>query len=192
MISKYKVEALRSSGSKQLEDYISAFDQEIRAKDSLTKKAEEEISRLRVELYRANAAADSARNGILIPGKELPFFSGEIRNVVIKALNKARNQFFDKGRAQNIIDDLIRTNIKSDEEEKIEEGIKSILSSAKDLGRRERRALEHIGFSFNDTGRHIEATYHNDPRYSFTISKTSSDTRGMKNQISDICKTLFQ
>jgi hypothetical protein len=186
-----KFETLKASGSKNLEDYISNFDIEIAAKNERINKVEGEINRLRMELERANTAADIDSEGILTPGKERSFHAGEIRDTVIKALKIARNQLFADGRGQNILDDLLHSNTQGDEEKKISDEIKRALSE-KDLSKSGRKILENIGFSFSDDGKHIKALYHEDPRYSFTFQKTGSDWRGMKNQASDICKTLFK
>lgn len=186
-----KFEALKTSGSKNLDEYISNFDTEIAAKNERINKVEGEINRLRSELERANAAADVDSEGILAPGTERSFHAGEIRDTVIKAMQGARNQFFDGGRCQNIIDDLLRANTKGDEEKKISDEIKRALSE-KDLTKPGRKILEQLGFTFTEEGKHIKAMYHGDARYGFTFQKTGSDWRGMKNLVSDICKMLFK
>lgn len=190
-IASDKYEALKASGSKDLAEYISNFDTEIAAKNERISKAEGEINRLRAELGRLNSAAEIDSEGILAPGKERSFHAGEIRDTVIKALKISRNQLFAGGRCQNIVDDLLANNTLGDEENKISDQIKAALSE-KDLSKSGQKLLEDLGFVFSGDGKHIKALYRGDARYGFTFQKTGSDHRGMKNQISDICKALFK
>lgn len=191
-LSGHKLESLRASGSKELSDYVQAFDDEIKAKNQHIEKLEKDAVRLRVELNKAQARAEVARTGLLNPGRERPFYSGEIRDAIIKGLEAGKNQVISGGRCRHIIDDILATNHISADENDISEKIRTTLTTCENLGREQQKTLEQLGFSFKDDGRHIELIYHDDPRYSFTMAKTGSDWRGMKNQASDILKKLFK
>jgi hypothetical protein len=191
-VSSARIEALRASGSREIDEYIYAFDKEIAAKDARIKKSEVEIARLRLELQNATNTANSSRAGIVRAGKEQQFYADEVRDVIIKALEKSKAQFYTGGRCVDIIEDILSVNSLSGQQDEMEEEIKKALNSSMNLGRKERKALEYIGFTFSDDGRHIEAIYQGDPRYVFTIQKSGSDWRGMKNLASEICKKLFR
>jgi len=191
-VSVARLESLRASGSQQVDEYIKVFDSEIAAKDARIQRAESEIMRLKEELQRIAAAAHSSRAGIIKVGKEQQFYADEAQDVVIKALERSREQFFREGRCRDIIEDILSVNTPSGQQAEIEEEIKSALNPAKELGKRERKALEQIGFKFTNDGKHIKAIYHSDPRYTFIVQKTGSDWRGMRNLASEICRKLFK
>jgi hypothetical protein len=54
-----------------------------------------------------------------------------------------------------------------------------------------RSALAKLGFDISEDGKHYKAVFQGDGRYTFSISKTSSDHRAGKNTASDINKKLF-
>ena len=192
MLSGHRIAALRASGSRELESYIQAFDADIKAKDQHIERLEREAARLRIELQRAEGKAEVGRGGIIRAGQEQPYYPGEIRDAILKALVAGRGQLFENGRCQHIVDDILNANAMSQEEKDIAEEIRQVLTTCENLGREQERALEQLGFSFDRSGRHIEVVYHGDQRYKFTMPKTGSDWRGMKNQASDIVKRLFK
>ena len=192
LMSRQRLDALKASGSREIEEYIHAFDAENSAKDQHIEKLDREAIRLRVELQRAEGMAEVARRGIIRAGKEQPFYPGEIRDAILKAIEAGKAQLFPDGRCRHIIDDILQANHLSQDESDLFDEIKRILTTCENLGREQQKGLEQLGFSFDTTGKHIEATYHDDPRYSFTMPKTGSDWRGMKNQASDIVKKLFR
>ncbi len=193
LVSKQRIKALRETGSRELDEYISAFDSEIAAKDERINKAETEILRLRSELQLAAAASHTAAKGILNTGTEIPFYMGEIRDAVLTTLNLGRNQLFHDGRKRHIIDDLLSNNSFSNDQNHIEDLLKSSLNKAGEFGSQERKTLESIGFAVEDKdSKHINLKFQGDDRYSFTVQKTGSDWRGMKNLSSEICRKLFK
>lgn len=191
LISQSKIEKLRSSEVNEATALVSAFDEEIAAKNARIAKVESELAYLRSEMQRQMTTNEVGKVGVLAFGSEQPLYQSEIKDIVVKALKIARNNVTPAGRGQHVLDDLLQKNLKSNEDERIEEEIKKI-SSASDLGRNERRVLEGLGFQITEDGKHIKASFRGDPRYLFTISKTSSDHRAMKNIVSQICRALFK
>jgi hypothetical protein len=55
-----------------------------------------------------------------------------------------------------------------------------------------KRDLEDLGFTADESGKHVRVIFQGDPRYAFTISKTSSDHRAGKNLASTMVRTLFR
>jgi hypothetical protein len=191
-ISKNRIQELRNTGSTALNEYMEAFDDELAAKQERIDNAEKEISRLKVELQITAAAADANEDGILGLGNEIPFYPGEIRDVVIKTLRAGMGQIQQDGRCRHLIDDLFQANTLSVDGQKIEKEIKDLTCKSDDLTKGTKRSLEKLGFSFSEEGKHIHMVYYNDPRYAFTVQKTGSDWRGMKNLSSEIIRKLFK
>lgn len=191
LVSQDKIEKLKSSEVSGVNAWATAFDEEITTKNARIAKAESELAYLRSELQRHMTAGEVGKVGVLAFGTEQPLYPGEIKDIVVKALHIAKNQVVFNGRSRHVLDDLLLKNPKSTEDDRIEEEVKK-LSSASDLGRGERRILETLGFQITDDGKHTKASFRGDSRYLFTISKTSSDHRAMRNLVSDICRTLFK
>ena len=76
----------------------------------------------------------------------------------------------------HIIDDLIEVNPVGDGAEQLAAEIKSTFSKYTKFGATERRALEDLGFTVTESGKHVKAVYH-DERYVFSISKTPGEFR---------------
>jgi hypothetical protein len=74
----------------------------------------------------------------------------------------------------------------------LEEEIKSAFATSGDMGQAQRRTLEDLGFEIEEAGKHWKAVYQGDGRYTFTVSKTSSDHRAGKNLASTIVRTLLK
>jgi hypothetical protein len=191
-ISKNKIQQLKNSGSTALNEFVEAFDTELSAKQEKIDEAEKEIVRLKVELQRSSAIADSNEGGIVALGKEKPFYPGEIKDCVIKTLKAGIGQIQNEGRCRHVIDDLLDANNPSIDGQNIEKEIKKLTCKECDLTKTTKRSLEKLGFSFDVDCKHINMVYCNDQRYSFTVQKTGSDWRGMKNLSAEIIRKLFK
>lgn len=192
LIVRRKVETLRRQGKANLKEYIDAFDEELKLTKKRLEDAEREIARFKVELVGRCRESKIYSDGLLTPGDEQDLFPGEHKDVIARALQIAANNVQPDGRVRDVLQALIKANPPTKEGERIEEGIKSILSNCANVGPRERRALEQLGFSISDDGKHFKVIFRGDDRYTFAMSKTGSDWRGMKNWISDTTKRLFK
>lgn len=190
-IARQRIDELRSSGSTKVDDYIDAFDAELAAKDKRIQEAEREIGRMYAELARAEAASSSG-SGVLSAGSEPEYYPSEITDTVLYALALSKSSINSNGRRMHIVDDLLNSNESSGTDEELASEIKHALTNSRGLDPSGRRALEDIGFSIEDDGKHYKAKYHGDNRYSFSISRTASDHRSGKNLASDVIKSLFK
>lgn len=125
-------------------------------------------------------------------GSEREFYPGELNDAIIHALTHGRNSLLPGGRRADLIDDLLSVNKPTSTEEELETEIKDAFSESGDLGAEQRRVLEDLGFTIEEAGKHWKAVYQGDDRYTFTISKTSSDHRAGKNLASTILKKLLK
>ena len=192
LIVRKKIESLRREGRAGIEEYIKAFDEELKLTKSRLEGAEREIGRLKAESANRSRGSRIYSEGLLVSGSEQDLFAGEHRDILIRALTIAQNNVQPDGRVRDVLQALIKANPPSGESDRIEEGIRNILANCNDAGKRERRALEDLGFSISEDGKHLKLIFRGDDRYTFTMSKTGSDWRGMKNWISDVTKRLFK
>lgn len=190
-ISRKRFELLRSQGSTALQEYIDAFDAEQAAKDGKLIEAEQEISRLHAEIKRLASANQSSVAGLISPGKEQDLYPHEIRDIAITALQEAARTTRDNSRRQHVLTDLLTTNQPSRHTEKLQEEIKSLFKTYRDMDAPTRSALLKLGFRISEDGKHYKVVFQGDGRYTFTLPKTSSDHRAGKNIASDINNVLF-
>lgn len=190
-VSQEKIAALKNSGSAELDDYIEAFDKEIDAKDVQLLDAENEILRLRAEVRALEATSPSTSHTGLNLGTEQDFFPGEIQEIVYDAISTASENSLFNSRRFHVLNSIISNNKKTSFHEEIREEIKNILRHYKSMSKDTRSALEKIGFTISDEGKHYKLVYHDDERYTFSLAKTGSDHRGGLNSVSDISKYLL-
>lgn len=190
-ISRKRYELLRSQGSTALQEYIDAFDAEQAAKDGKLIEAEQEISRLNAEIRRLASANQSSAAGLIVFGREQDLYAHEIRDIVIAALQEAIRTARDNSRRQHVLVDLLDANQPSGNGAQLEDAIKSLFKTYRDMDAPTRSALVKLGFDISEDGKHYKVVFQGDGRYTFTVPKTSSDHRAGKNIASDINNTLL-
>lgn len=190
-LSRTKLNFLRKDGSSSLEDYVSAFDSEIKAKEQRISEADREIQKLKAELrlYSSNTGSDSGT--LLELGAEQDLYPQEIKNAVVKTLQEVVPNLRDDSRRLHIVSDLINANELESTTDDMKEQVKSTLHDFKKMDSKNRSQLESLGFDISDDGKHYKLVFRGDSRYKFTLPKTGSDHRGGKNAASDIINTLF-
>ncbi len=190
-ISRKRFELLRSQGSTALQEYIDAFDAEQAAKDGKLIEAEQEISRLHAEIRRLASASHSSAEGLIAPGKEQDLYAEEIRDIIISALQESLRMARENSRRQHVLVDLLASNQPSRNGAKLEDEIKSLFKTYRDMDAPTRSALLRLGFDISEDGKHYKVIFQGDGRYTFTLPKTSSDHRAGKNIASDITNALL-
>lgn len=190
-ISRCRYEALKATDSKELNDYVSAWDAEIKAKDDRIKEAEGEIERLRSDLRRQNSLYQSASTGLLSVGDEQNLYESEILDLVIGALRDYQKSVLSGSRRDHVINDLLAHNPINGSGEVLQSEIRSLFKTYVTMDSRTRSALKRIGFDISEDGKHYKLVFQGDGRYTFSVSKTSSDHRAGKNTASDINKKIF-
>jgi hypothetical protein len=73
----------------------------------------------------------------------------------------------------------------------LEEEIKTLFKTYQGMDTKTRNALARMGFDLTEEGKHYKAVFQGDGRYTFSLSKSSSDHRAGKNLASDMNNTLF-
>lgn len=190
-VARNRFEQLKAIGSTELQEYVEAFDAELAAKQARVDEAGEEIARLTAEIRRLSAATQSSSSGLIQRGAEQDLYQHEIADIVIDALADASRLARDGSRRQHVLQDLTKANSASGARQALEEEIKNLLKTYQDMDSKTRTALTRLGFDLSDDGKHYKAVFQGDGRYTFSLSKTSSDHRAGKNLASDINNAIF-
>jgi hypothetical protein len=188
-ISRGRHEKLKADGSTELNEFIEAFDSDLKAKENRIAEAEGEIARLNAEVKKYASAHQSATYGILKPGQERDFYEGEIQDIVVDAIEGTLRSVSEESRRAHVLNDLLTVNNRVGNGVAMKEEVKAILKTGMDS--KSKGLLGKIGFDISEDGKHYKAVFHGDGRYTFAIAKTGSDHRGGKNMASDINKKLF-
>lgn len=113
---------------------------------------------------------------VLFFGNEDDFFPGEVKDIVLCALEDAIKDK-PKSRRLDVLHDVIRNNSHEHLLDGRARELKAKLRGYKTMSGSLRRYLEGIGFVITEDGKHYRLTYCGDARYHTTLSKTSSDHR---------------
>jgi hypothetical protein len=189
--SKNRYEQLKSQGSTELNQYISAFDDEIAAKKQTISEREEEIASLSAEIRRLRGIAETSQGGLIERGDEQDFYRGEVRDIVISALRDAATRVRQGSRRAHILQSILDVNNPYGEIEKSADEVKSLLREYRSMDARTRAGLTRLGFELSEEGKHWKIVFQGDTRYTFTLPKTGGDFRGGLNTVSDINNILF-
>lgn len=192
LLLKARIERIREEGKSNINEYIEAFDEELKLKNERTKLLEEENASLKRELSNQHNYTYGQDSGCLKTPPEHELFPGEYIDILVHALKSASQRSQNNGRVKHVLDSFIKANKESGESDRIEKQIRSIFSSSENAGKRELKALEDIGFQITEDGKHYKLVFRGDDRYTFSMAKTGSDWRGSKNWISDVTKRLFK
>lgn len=190
-VAKHTYEQLKQTGSTEVDKFISAFDEEIKAKELVIQEREQEIDRLRADLRRLRSLDQSSTIGLVKHGDEADLFDGEVRDVVLAALKEAVDRVAQGSRREHVLRDLLNANRPCGQAEKMREELKALLRDYRSMDGRTQTALTRLGFDLSDDGKHWKAVFLGDARYTFTFPKTGSDFRGGLNMVSDISNKLF-
>jgi hypothetical protein len=189
-VARDAFEALRQSGSADVDEYIREFDAEIRAKDKQLEEAEEEIGRLKAQ-GRPHWTEPQGTSISLKTGSEREFIEGELLEIVLDALRTAADQVQADGRRQHVLRSLCEHGANATPLKERRDQLKAVLRQYSTMDRDTAKTLEALGFSISEDGKHYKLTYMGDERYVFTLPKSGSDHRGGLNAASDIGKRVY-
>ena len=196
-ISKQRIDQLRKNSTDvNVEEYINAFDDELRIKEERLEEANKEIAKLEAENRRLNSTNFSRSQGVLNYGNEQDLYDYEIRSFVVDALKYTlENNTKENSRKYHILYDLFNHN-KLDEKKDLriikQDRLKRIMNDYQKMTPKTLEELKNLGFDHSDEGKHHKFVFSNDGRYTATISKTSSDYRAGKNFSRDVANQIFK
>ena len=189
--SRTKLEALKASGSQGLDEYIANFDRELKAKDDRLVDSEKEISRLQSEIRKYEADTSVGRTLSIGLGDEQDLYAGEIAGFVLDALVDSNQRVQVDSRRAHVISSLLSANTKDEKAAGLRDELKEILRDYSSMTKAKKAAIEGMGFSITEDGKHHKLVFQGDDRYTFALPKSGSDRRGGLNSASDISKRLF-
>ena len=132
------------------------------------------------------------RHGVLIAGDEDDLYPGEIKDIVLSILDKELKDGVAKNsRRKHILKDLLANNDYQGISKKKAEDLARTLNNYNGMTKKTRSGLEDFGFQIEEDGKHYRLIYHGDSRYNTTLAKTPSDTRGSKNMVHEIQKSML-
>lgn len=174
--------------------------------DKILDNFEEDMLKLQEQveqLSRANDALTSENYGlrsklnavdrvpVIFLGDEDEFYSGEIKEMILDALDEALKAATPKTRRYDVLNDILEKNVYKRLHDEREKMIKNMFKDYKTLSGVMRQELKDIGFEITEDGKHYRLTYYGDDRYKTTIAKTGSDWREGKNIAATILKSMM-
>lgn len=156
----------------------------------------EELTRNNEALIFENQGLRAKINGInaipiLYLGEEDEFYEGEIKDMILSALDDALSKLKSKTRKSDVFKDIIKSNNYQHLSVERQKNIKNLLKGYKTLTSSMRKSFSEMGFEITEDGKHYKFTYFGDRRYWTTIAKTPGDSRDGKNAASVIIRDMF-
>lgn len=128
---------------------------------------------------------------VLFLGDEEDFYQGEIRDMILSALEEALSATEKGTRKADVLEDILDTNPCYHLAEERKQRIKAIFKGYRNLTGAMRQELQSLGFEITEAGKHYKITYRGDQRYMVTVGKTPSDNRSGNNNAALINKTML-
>ena len=175
-------------------------------KDEVYETFSEDLQALQdrvAELTKANEALQYENQGlrakysstdsvpILYLGEEDEFYDGEVRDMVLTALDEALSGTERGTRKSDILEDVLENNPCYHLAEERRQRVKALFKGYKSLTGTMRQELTALGFVITEAGKHYKLTYGGDARYMVTVGKTPSDNRSGSNNAALICKKML-
>ena len=161
-------------------------------KDEVYETFSEDLQALQervAELMKANEALQYENQGLrakyassdavpmLYFGDEEEFYEGEIRDMVLGALDEALAATEKATRKGDILEDVLENNVYQHLSDERKQKVKALFKGYKSLTGAMRQELMALGFEITEAGKHYKLTYGGDARYMVTMAKTPSDNR---------------
>ena len=175
-------------------------------KDEVYETFSEDLQALQervTELMKANEALQYENQGLrakyassdavplLYFGDEEEFYEGEIRDMVLGALDEALAATEKATRKGDILEDVLENNVYQHLSDERKQKVKALFKGYKSLTGAMRQELMALGFEITEAGKHYKLTYGGDARYMVTIAKTPSDNRSGINNAALISKKML-
>ena len=175
-------------------------------KDEVYETFSEDLQALQervTDLMKANEALQYENQGLrakyassdavpmLYFGDEEEFYEGEIRDMVLGALDEALAATEKATRKGDILEDVLENNVYQHLSDERKQKVKALFKGYKSLTGAMRQELMALGFEITEAGKHYKLTYGGDARYMVTIAKTPSDNRSGINNAALISKKML-
>lgn len=189
---KKEAQDAREKAEAEVHHYADTFDQDI----NKLKKQVDELTGENLSLKKENQGLRARVSGmeqvpVLFLGSEEEFYPGEIKEMILDAVDAMKDKVPEKSRRRDVYQDLLQANAYKHVSEKRKDRLKKLLNGYSVMRPEIAQALQKMGFEITEEGKHYRLRYYGDNRYRATLSKTGSDWREGKNAASDISKKMF-
>lgn len=183
----------REEAEKERDQVFDEFDGELTEAQKQNDDLMKENAVLRSEVAGLrNKLNDLDEEPVLIAGDEDDLYPGEIKDIVLSILDKElKNGVAKNSRREHILRDLLENNDYQEISKKKADDLARMLNNYNGMTKKTRSALEDFGFQIKEDGKHYKLIYQGDSRYNTTLAKTPSDTRGSKNMVHEIQKSML-
>jgi hypothetical protein len=189
-VARNVIDQLRNTGSNDVEEYISAFDAELKVKQEQINESEQEIFRLKSKLMSQRAPQGDLASIFHLDDQQ-EFFAGEFNSYLKDSLTIGAQAAPADSRRREIVESFIGSIPDGSSARDRREKLKKLLRDYSSMTKAVRDGLNELGFIINEDGKHYKLVYMKEPRYTFVLPKTGSDYRGGLNSASDIGKRIF-
>lgn len=175
----------------EMELFCNSFDDDILKYEKRIAELTNEIDRLQAENqgYRSKLSV-IGEAPVIKTGSENDLYPGEIKEIVLSVLEDELRKTREGTRRYDVLSDLIENNDYRRTVAFRRKEIASLLTGYKNMTGSIRSGLKDLGLDIRE-GNHYILTYYGDDRYSTCLAKTPSDSRGNKNEISEIITEMF-
>lgn len=202
-------QVLNNQLENQISRRITAENESKMAQDEMTQVYEtfdEDLRSLQekvAELTRANEALTAENQGLrakyaentAIPmlyfGDEKEFYTGEIRDMVLSAVEDALSATQQSTRRADVLEDILNSNPYEHLADDRKQQIKTLFKGYKNFTGMMQQELEKMGFEVTGDGKHYKISYKGDTRYTVTAAKTPSDVRSGINCAQQLNKMML-
>lgn len=171
---------------------LDEFDEEMKKLQNQIETLTRTNEALANENYGLRSKMDSIESiPIIYLGIEDEFYPGEIKEMILDAIEEKINNLPVKTRRYDVLKDILESNEHEKIRDKREELIKNMFKDYRTMSSTMRQELQSIGFEITEEGKHYRLIYYGDARYKTTIAKTGSDWREGKNIAAVILKNMM-
>ena len=189
---RMEAEAARQKAENEIDQVYDEFDEDFKAlQEKVTEltKTNEALQYENQGLRAKLAAADATP--LLLLGDEEDFYQGEIRDIVLGAIDDAFSTIESSTRRADVLGDVLENNPYRHLSDERKQKIKSLFKGYKSISGTMKQELADMGFELTEAGKHYKLTYRGDSRYLVTVGKTPSDNRSGSNTVSEIGKIML-
>lgn len=178
---------------KEVQDYIAAFDDDQKRLQEQNRELIRQLQSLQQENQGLRRRLDrQGREPVLFLGDEMEFYPGEIREMILDAVEDTLTKGCRPGsRRYDVLKDILQNNPHEHIRAQREETLKQLFKGYRTLTPLLRQALKEMGITITGTGKHYRLTYYGDERYKDTLSKTGSDHREGMNNVRQILNKMM-
>ena len=193
-----------SGGNAELEEL---YDAVLSEKDQELKAANEKIDKLKLDVHNQKAHIDSLNEalnqaktenkvGIVLATAEDDLYVGEMRDVILKILEKEYKALNTDKKAKTsrkvtLLADILEKNARTGKDTEITKAFKQHFKEGT-CNTESMSEIEKLGFSLSKDGnKHYKILFNNDARYQMSVSSTPSDRRAGENLTTSYMNMLF-